>query len=246
MIDLLAIAAHPDDVELHVSGTLLKTVDLGGTVAICDLTRGERGTRGSGELRAEETRQANRAMGIDEANRWNLGIPDGDIRITEENILSVVKALRHFRPRILLFPSQHDRHPDHENGHRLIREGWFNSGLTAVESEFDGVPQKPHRPELLLMYAHSWEFEPDLIVDISQQFERKMEAIAAYSSQFSIPGQTSTEDTDEPQTFISSHDFMEYIIARMRRWGFMVGGKYGEAFQKLGGPLKVDDLRTLL
>ncbi len=244
--DILAVAAHPDDIELHVSGTLLRTADLGGSFAICDLTRGERGSRGSAALRAEETKRANEVLGIDETHRWNLAIPDGDIRITPENTLRVVRAIRRFRPRILLLPSESDRHPDHENAYRLVREAWFNSGLTAVETEYEGEAQEPHRPELLLTFAHAWEFEPDLIVDIGDQFDRKLEAIAAYSSQFTIPGSNRSESREEPETFISGEDFMEYLIARMRRWGFMIGRRYGEGFRKLGGPIRVDDVRTLL
>ena len=244
--DLLAIATHPDDIELHVSGTLMKTADQGGSFALCDLTRGERGTRGSAELRSLETEGANRILGISSENRWNLGIPDGDVRITEATILSIVRAIRYFRPRILLLPSERDRHPDHENAHRLIREAWFNSGLTALETEHEGASQKPHRPELLLTFAHSWEFEPDFIVDITDQFERKIEAIAAYGSQFTIPGKTSAEELNQPSTFISGEEFIEYLTARMRRWGFMIGTKYGEGFGKLGGPLKVNDVRHLL
>lgn len=246
MVDVLAVAAHPDDIELHIAGTLLRTADRGGSFAVCDLTRGERGTRGSATLRNNETERANRVLGIDESRRWNLEIPDGDVRVVPENVEKVVRAIRHFRPSILLFPSEQDRHPDHENAHRLVREAWFNAGLRAVLTEHEGKAQAPFRPERGYMFFHAWEGTPDFVVDISEQFQRKLEAIACYSTQFTLPGQHRTDDSGEPQTFISGEGFMEYIIARMRRWGFMVGTQYGEGFTTIGTPLKVQDLRDTL
>ena len=253
MVDILAVVAHPDDAELNIAGTLLRTADRGGSFAICDLTRGERGTRGSATLRAEETAKANRALGIDPTLRWNLGIPDGDIRITHDNLHKLVQAIRHFRPSILLFPWNQDRHPDHENAHRLTREAYFNAGLTALDSLGpDGTPQLPFRPERLYTFFHTWEAQPDFIVDISAQFEQKLEAIAAYGSQFTVPGLHRPElliadkADEEPATFISGEDYMEALIARMRHWGFMIGAKYGEAFKTIGSPLKVDDIRHTL
>jgi len=249
LTDLLAIAAHPDDIELYVSGSLMRTADLGGSFAICDLTRGERGTRGSAETRGKETEEANKIMGIDASRRCNLEIPDGDIRLNEENRGRLVQAIRHFRPRILIFPSVSDRHPDHENAHRLVREAWFTAGLSTVETEYQGRPQEPYRPDIQLTFCHVWEFEPDMIVDISDQFERKLATIAAYSSQFTIPSVNTNSDTNcsqEPETLISGENFMEYLIARMRRWGFIIGARYGEGFQKLDSPIKINDLRDLL
>ena len=249
LTDILAIAAHPDDIELYVSGSLMRTAEHGGSFAICDLTRGERGTRGSVETRNQETAAANKVLGIDASYRWNLAMPDGGIRISEESVLHLVQAIRYFRPRILLFPSASDRHPDHENAHRLAREAWFNAGLHAVETTYENQTQEPHRPDIQLTFCHVWEFEPDIIVDISNQFDRKLKAIAAYSSQFTFPGITATDnelDSQEPETLISGTDFTQYLIARMRRWGFMIGTEYGEGFQKLGSPIKLNDLQDLL
>lgn len=248
MVDILAVVAHPDDAELNIAGTLLRTADLGGSFAVCDLTRGERGTRGSAQLRAEETANANTALGLDENMRWNLGIPDGDIRITQENLSKLVRTIRHFRPSILIFPWSEDRHPDHENTHQLVREAYFNAGLTAVETFGpDGTAQDPHRPERLHTFFHTWEAKPDFIVDISDQLERKLQAIAAYSSQFTVPNlRQAGSVTNQPETFISGQDYMEAIIARMRHWGFMIGTKYGEAFRTVGSPLKVSDIRHTL
>lgn len=242
MPDILAIAAHPDDIELNVAGTLLLSRDGGHTIAICDLTAGERGSRGSAELREQECARANAVLGVDASTRWNLGIPDGDIAITKENILKVVRAIRHFRPTVLIFPGERDRHPDHEHAHRLVREAYFDAGLRHVATEHAGVAQTPHRPERIYTFVQRYEREPDFIVDISAQFERKLDAIAAYSSQFTIPGREREIREGEPETFISSPEFMEYYIARMRQWGFLVGARYGEGFNTVSGPVKVPSL----
>lgn len=242
MADILAISAHPDDIELSVSGTLLKARDQGHSIALCDLTEGERGSRGTRQTRAEETLRANRTLGITEADRWNLGIPDGNIEINPENILKVVRVLRHFRPRVLLFSWERDRHLDHEQGHRLIRHACFDAGLVNVESTWEGEQQKPHRPDRMYCFFHTYERTPDFIVDISGQIDRKLEAIAAYGTQFTVPGHAREHEVAGPQTFISGQEFMESALARMRHWGFMIGAEYGEAFVTVSGPVKVNDL----
>ncbi|KXK55688.1 MAG: bacillithiol biosynthesis deacetylase BshB1 [Chlorobi bacterium] len=240
--DILAITAHPDDVELHIAGTVMKAIGQGHRVAICDLTAGERGSRGSRELRAKETAAANSILGIEEGFRWNLGIPDGNIALSQENILSVVRTIRHFRPQVILFPWEKDRHPDHEAAHRIVHHAYFDAGLVAVASQHEGIPQTPHRPARMFMFDHSWEGTPDIVVDVSPFIERKLDALAAYGSQFSIPGRTTEDPSYGPQTFISGNDFMEYYLARMRRLGFQIGVQYGEGFVSWGGPVKVDDL----
>lgn len=240
--DILAIAAHPDDVELHIAGTVMKARSQGYHVAICDLTAGERGSRGSRQLRAQETANANNILGIPEGYRVNLEIPDGGIELSAENVLKVVQVIRAFRPKVVLFPAERDRHPDHEAAHQLVCRAYFDAGLIAVESTHDGHSQSPHRPSRMFMYSHSWEDRPDFVVDISDFFERKLDGLAAYGSQFSVPGRSTEDPTLGPQTFISSNDFMEYYIARMRRLGFQIGARYGEGFQTWGGPLKVEDL----
>ncbi len=242
MADILVVAAHPDDAELNVGGTILRHVDAGRSVAICDLTRGERGSRGSADLRAAETMRANRALGIADDMRWNLGIPDGDIRATPETTLSLVRAIRHFRPTVLLLPWDHDRHPDHEDANRLARRACFDAGLTHVESTHDGRTQSPHRPERMYCFMQAYEREPDFVVDISDQFDRKLDAIAAYASQFTVPGRSVPEDEGGPETFISRAEFMEAFIARMRHWGFMIGRTYGEAFCTVNGPVELTQL----
>ena len=242
MVDILAIAAHPDDIELNIAGTLLKAHDAGRTFALCDLTEGERGSRGSAEVRREETRRANDILGITEELRWNLGIPDGDIAIDKENMMKVVRAIRHFRPAVLLFPWERDRHPDHEHAHRLVKEAYFDAGLRHVATEHDGRPQQPHRPERIYTFMQRYDRAPDFVIDVSEQFERKLDAVGAYSSQFTIPGREREEREGEPETFVSSPEFMEFYIARMRYWGFLIGVRYGEGFCTVQGPLKVNDL----
>jgi bacillithiol biosynthesis deacetylase BshB1 len=240
MPDILAIAAHPDDIELNSAGTLLKARADGQTFAICDLTQGERGTRGSMELRAEETARANRVLGVEDGNRWNLKIPDGNIEVNEENRLKVVRAIRHFRPKVLLLPWDQDRHPDHVHAHHLIREASFDAGLRHVETEWNGQIQHPHRPEKMYCFFHTYERTPDFVIDVSDYIEGKLAAIAAYSSQFTVPGLAAERNDDpEPRTFISGTDFIEAILGRMRHWGFMVGVRYAEAYCTISGPLKV-------
>lgn len=242
MADILAIAAHPDDIELNVAGTLLKSQDDGRSIAICDLTAGERGSRGSAHVRLDETNRANAILGVDASTRWNLGIPDGDIALTKDNVLKVVRAIRHFRPAVLLFPGERDRHPDHEHANRLVRDAYFDAGLRHVHTAHDGLAQHPHRPERIYTFIQRYEREPDFIIDISDQFSRKLDAIAAYQSQFTVPGRERAEREGEPETFISSPEFLEYYIARMRQWGFLVGGRYGEGFNTVSGPVKVTGL----
>ena len=242
MADILAIAAHPDDIELNVAGTLLKSQDDGRSIAICDLTAGERGSRGSAAVRADESARANRILGVDATTRLNLGIPDGNIEVSKENIVKVVRVIRHFRPTVLIFPGERDRHPDHEHAHRLVSEAYFDAGLRHVETHYQGESQQPHRPERIYTFAQRYEREPDFIIDISAQFDRKLDAIAAYTSQFTVPGREREVREGEPETFISSPEFMEYYIARMRQWGFLVGGKYGEGFNTVSGPVKVPGL----
>ncbi len=245
MTDILAIAAHPDDVELIVSGTLLKASDAGESFAICDLTEGERGSRGTRETRREETRNANRILGIPDELRINLGIPDGNIEITKENTLKLVRVIRHFRPRVILFPWERDRHPDHEHSHRLVREAYFDAGLPHVKTEWEGQAQEPYRPERMYCFFHTYERQPDFVVDVTDQVERKLDAIAAYTTQFTVPGRQDAE-AEGPQTFISHPEFIESALARMRHWGFMVGVKYAEAYTTVSGPLKVNDLLETL
>lgn len=245
MVDLLAIVAHPDDAELNIAGTLLKQADRGGSFAIVDMTRGERGTRGSAELRAEEAAKASSALGIDHTRRWNLEIPDGGISESDEHVERVVRAIRYFRPRTVLFPWKEDRHPDHQDAHRLVHRSMFEAGLTARVTAHHGEKQEPFRPSRSYCFLHTYETPPALVIDITEQMGRKLDAIAAYRSQFTLPGRAPRFDADQPKTFISGEDYIEALIARMRHWGFMAGVRYAEAFVTVNGPITVDILATV-
>jgi bacillithiol biosynthesis deacetylase BshB1 len=226
-LDVLAFSPHPDDAELYCGGTLLLHTLAGRRTGVIDLTRGELSTRGTGESRAEETADATRLLGLD--CRENLGIPDGDIVNTAENRLAVVRAIRRWRPAVVLLPWHRDRHPDHEHASVVVREALFAAGLRRVETaDDDGTPQEPFRPARAYYYMLSEDFTPSFIVDISAVFEQKLEAIRAYRTQFHTG-----EDTEGPQTYISTPEFLQSLIGRSQRLGFHIGARYGEGFAGL-------------
>jgi bacillithiol biosynthesis deacetylase BshB1 len=224
-IDVLVIAAHPDDAELSCGGTIAQLTSTGKTVVMADCTRGELGSRGTAELRAQEAANASRILRVIE--RVNLGIPDGNIQQSQENILAVVSLIRRFRPHIILFNPPYERHPDHENVHSLVRTAVFQSGLTKVETFFEGKLQPTHRPKHIFSYMQTYEFTPSFYTDISDVFEIKLAAIRAYSSQVFVGSES---NTTEPTTFISKPDFMEMLEARARYFGALIGVRYAEAY----------------
>ncbi|MFZ1728936.1 MAG: bacillithiol biosynthesis deacetylase BshB1 [Bacteroidota bacterium] len=233
VLDMLAFSPHPDDAELYCSGTLLLLKGQGKRVGVIDLTRGELSTRGTPESRVAETAEATRILGLD--HRGNLGIPDGDVANTAENRLAVVRQLRHWRPSTVLLPWHADRHPDHEHASAVVREALFASGLQRIEScGEDGMPQDPYRPAHAYYYMLSEDFTPAFIVDITSVFDAKLEAIRAYRTQF-----FTGEQSDEPETYISTPEFLQSLIGRSQRLGFQVGGKYGEGFYPLQ-PMRFD------
>jgi bacillithiol biosynthesis deacetylase BshB1 len=221
-LDVLAIGAHPDDVELSCGGTIIKLVKQGRKVGLIDLTGGELGTRGTGEIRAREADQATLELGI--AVRENLGLPDGNIEVTVENRLKVIRSIRKFQPDILLFPHWLERHPDHEHAHSLCRDAWFFSGLEKIETSLDGRKQAPHRPRSYYHFMQSYEFTPSFIVDITDEYEKRVRAVNAFKSQFHSPGST------ERETFLSKPDFLEMLRTRFEYYGDRIGTKYGEPF----------------
>ena len=182
-IDLLAIAAHPDDVELACAGTMLMNKHAGKRTGILDFTRGELSTRGTLESRARETEAATKILQLD--YRANLNMPDGNIELSQENLRRVIVQLRKTRPTILLAPSKSERHPDHEAAAELAHRAAFYAGLVKIETkDEDGNPQKPHRPLLLLHYLQGHHVESTIIVDITPVIEERMKAVDAYASQF--------------------------------------------------------------
>ncbi len=235
-LDVLVIGAHPDDVELSCGGTVAKLVRQGHSVGLVDLTEGEMGTRGSREIRAAEAAEAGRILGI--ASRDTLRIPDAGIENTRENILALVRLIRQHRPDVLLIPHSVDRHPDHEHAHILAREAWFYAGLRKIETEFGGKPQEAHRPRSYYHFMQWFEFPPSFIVDISETFDVRIEAMRAFRSQFYDPSST------EPGTILSTPEFLELIRTRAEYYGDKIGVKYGEAFFS-PAQIPVPDLFTL-
>jgi len=224
-LDVLAIGVHPDDVELGCAGTLINEIRLGKKVGILDLTQGELGTRGTVATRYEEAATAARIIGA--SCRENLKMRDGFFRNDEEHQMSLIRAIRKYQPEIVIGNILNDRHPDHGRAGHLISDAFFLSGLAKIETCDDqGNAQQKWRPKYFLQYIQDWYHEPDIIIDVSGSFQEKMKAVEAYSTQF-YNGQT---DDGGPQTYISSPDFLESIVARARMLGKRVGVKYAEGF----------------
>ena len=221
-LDVLAIGAHPDDIELTCAGTLIKLVKQGRSVGIVDLTEGELGTRGSRDVRAREAQKAAEILGV--RVRANLGLPDGNISVDHENILKVVSVIRKYKPDTLLFPYSMDRHPDHEHAHRLCREAWFYSGLVKIETTADGQRQESHRPKRYFHYMQWYEFVPSFIVDITDEFDLRVEAVRAFASQFHNP------QSAERDTVLSEPEFLGFVQTRAEYYGDRIGTKFGEPF----------------
>ncbi|NII28248.1 bacillithiol biosynthesis deacetylase BshB1 [Pseudoflavitalea sp. X16] len=224
-LDILAIGVHPDDVELGCSGTILNEIRLGKKVGILDLTQGELGTRGTVETRYAEAAEAARVLGVH--LRDNLHMRDGFFRNDEEHQLKLIQAIRTYQPEIVIANILNDRHPDHGRAGHLIADACFLSGLIKIETkDGTGNPQARWRPKYVLHYMQDWFHEPDILIDISDVFEQRMKSIEAYSTQFFNGG----PDNTEPQTYISSPDFLDSVIARARMLGKRIGVKYAEGF----------------
>lgn len=222
MIDILAIGAHPDDVELACSGTLLHHAAQGLSFAIVDLTAGELGTRGTAETRAVEAAEAAQILGAKE--RLNLGLKDGFFLPDEESLRKLIEAIRYFKPRIVLANAIEDRHPDHGKGADFISRACFLSGLPKIETTFRGQKQEAYRPSAVYHFIQDRFIKPDLVVDITPYYDTKMKAIMAFKSQFYNP------NSPEPQTPISSSEFMAAHIGRARDLGRIISAEFGEGF----------------
>ena len=221
-LDILAISAHPDDIELSCSGTLIAHNTMGYQVGILDLTEGEMSTRGTTEIRRKESAEASEIMHL--SMRENLGLPDAKFDSNFENQLRVIKVLRKYRPEVILANAWYDRHPDHMRAAELIEEAVFKSGLVKIETEDNKESQLPWRPKKVYHYIQSVSLKPDFICDISAHMEQKMSAIRVFKSQFFDP------NSNEPDTYISNPEFLALIEARSREWGHRIGVSFGEGF----------------
>ena len=237
-VDILAFGVQPDDVELSASGTLLKQIEAGYKVVLCDLTRGELGSRGNAQLRMKEAEDARVLMGA--LDRVNLGMPDGFFQHSVENILEVVRVIRRFQPEIVLANALSDRHPDHGRAARLVAEACFYAGLLKIEtSGVDDVLQEPWRPKALYHYIQDRNLKADFVVDVSRFIEKKMACVRCFSSQFYHP------DMEGPETPISGKSFLEFLYAKNKTYGRDIGADYAEAFQVSRIP-GVNDLFDLI
>jgi bacillithiol biosynthesis deacetylase BshB1 len=221
-LDILAFGAHPDDVELGCSGTIAKEVLLGKTVGIIDLTRGELGTRGSVEIRDNESRLAAKILGV--SVRENLNMRDGFFVNDEAHQIEIIKQIRKYRPEIVICNAIEDRHIDHAKGSKLVSDSCFLSGLIKIETKLEGQFQEAWRPKMVYHYIQWKNIEPDFVVDISDFIKQKTESILAYSSQFY------SENSNEPITPIATKNFLESINYRSQDFGRLVGVEYAEGF----------------
>lgn len=221
-LDILAFGAHPDDVELGCSGTILKEISLGKSVGIIDLTRGELGTRGSAEIRDQEASAAAKILGV--SVRENLGMRDGFFVNDEKHQLEIIKMIRKYKPEIVLCNAIDDRHIDHGKGSKLVSDACFLSGLMKIETELKGEKQTAWRPKVVYHYIQWKNIEPDFVVDIAGFTDKKIESILAYRSQFYDP------NSEEPESPITSKNFFESLNYRSRDLGRLVGLEYAEGF----------------
>ena len=236
-LDILVLAAHPDDAELGCGGTIAKHTALGHKVGIVDLTRGELGTRGTPETRHQEASQSAKILGV--TVRENLQLPDGFFQNDPESQRVVVGAIRKYQPRIILANAIYDRHVDHAKGASLAYDASFLSGLIKIETFDEGKKQVPWRPEAVYHYVQSQFITPDFVVDISAEWDIKMKAVKAFASQFFDPS------SKEPETYISKPGFLRMLEARAVEYGHAIGASYGEGFtsRRYVGVASLFDLR---
>lgn len=236
-LHILAIAVHPDDIELGCAGTLIKHAKKGQAVGIVDLTEGELGTRGTAAIRLQEAQDAAKAMGVQV--RENAGMADGFFRNDKEHQLLLIEYIRKYRPEIVIANALADRHPDHGRAGRLIADACFLAGLRKIETSYKGQAQEAWRPKRVYHMIQDRFTEPAFIIDISSEQEQKMEVVKCYKSQFHDP------DSNEPLTYIAKDDFLKNIEARAALLGKRIGVAYGEGFISENVP-GITDLDSLI
>jgi len=228
-VDVLAFGAHPDDIELGAAGTLLSCKAKGKRIGLVDLTKGELGTRGNAELRAQESAAAASILGAE--FRFNCGFKDGMFVYDQQNLQLLVSIVRKAKPELVFANAIEDRHPDHARAAKLVADACFYAGLPKWK---DPENQPAHRPRLVLHYMQFQNLQPDVLVNIDGFFELKMKSILAYSSQFF------QENSAEPETPISNKTFLESLQGRAQEWGKTIGVCHAEGFSS-ARPLGVDD-----
>jgi len=221
-VDILAFGVHPDDVELGCSGTLIASIAQGKKVAVVDLTRGELGTRGTAQTRDAESANAAKTMGVHA--RENLKMADGFFQPDEENIRKVITVIRKYQPEIVLCNAPDDRHPDHGRSAKLVSDAAFLSGLRKIETNENGNKQEHWRPHYVFHYIQDRYLKPDFLFDISDYFEQKIKTILCYTTQFN------STDNSEPQTYISTPDFLDVVKSRALMLGKRIGVEYAEGY----------------
>jgi bacillithiol biosynthesis deacetylase BshB1 len=221
-LDILAFGVHPDDVELGCAGTIMAAIDQGKKVGIVDLTRGELGTRGTPTTRTQEAEAAAKIMGVDV--RENLDMADGFFTNDEAHQRKIIALIRKYQPDIILANAPEDRHPDHGRSAKLVSDAAFLSGLRKVETMHEGITQNAWRPAYTFHYIQDRFIQPSFVIDITKYMDRKIEAVLAYRTQFN------SADTSEPQTYISSPQFLETVKARALMLGKRIGVGYAEGY----------------
>jgi bacillithiol biosynthesis deacetylase BshB1 len=221
-LHILAIAAHPDDTELSCSGTLLKHISLGYNCGVLDLTSGELGTRGNAQLRLEEAENAAKILGLQV--RDNLKMADGFFKNDQEHQLEIIKKIRQYQPELVLCNAVTDRHPDHGRAAQLASEACFYSGLRRIQTQLNGQEQQSWRPKAVYHYIQDKQLKPDIVVDVTEFVEKKMEAIRAFKSQFYNP------DSKEPESPISVKNFLDLVKGKMSVFGRDAGFEYAEGY----------------
>lgn len=236
-LDILAIGAHPDDIELSCSATLAKEISLGKKVGILDLTRGELGTRGSAEIRTKEATDAAKILGV--SIRENLDFADGFFINDKKHQLEIIKIIRKYQPEIVLCNAIDDRHIDHPKGSKLASDACFLSGLRRVKTDFNGIAQEAWRPKKVYHYIQWKNIEPDFVVDVTGFMDIKIASVKAYTSQFYDP------NSKEPVSPITSKNFIDSVLYRAQDLGRLIGTEYAEGYT-VERPVAIKNLDNLI